>query len=202
MGYTPSPQSFFSPRATSASYLYPTLDIRHERKLAWENLTQQKMHYGDAPSLELLLNETQRMWVALTAQGTKNQAPFARAASAVDSSSSKRLHFLVAVGFTCQFTRVGIVSVCWDSRVVDHDTLKVETAITKVQDQIDLVIFCKTRGCAAQDLALAQRCNLRNKHTETASFETALDTMDSGIELDGSNNSNGLATGEVALQRC
>ena len=140
------------------------------------------------------------MWVALPAERAQNETPLAGCSSACDGGTTEGLHLVMSVSLAGELPRVRVISVGRDRWVVDHDALEVETAIAEIQDNVDGILVPQAWRRASKDLSLTQRRDLRYQHLETSPLEVVLDTMDGCVELDGTNYSDCLAGGKVALE--
>lgn len=140
------------------------------------------------------------MWIPLSTQRTQYKPPPFGRSRRVNRTPPKRLHLIVAVRLTRKLPRVRIVPVRRYRRIVDHDALQVEAAISKVQNHVDGIFVLEPGGCAAQDFTFAEGRDLRDEHLEACCFEIAPYAVDGGVELNGAHDGHGLARGEVALQ--
>lgn len=181
--------------------LHPALDVGHERQLAGEDFAEQQVDPGDAAVAQAALDERHGVRVALAAERAEDEPPAAGAARRLDGCRADRLHLAVAVRLARELARVRVVAVRGDGRVVDHDALEVEAAVAEVQDEVDAVLVAQARRRAAENLALAERRNLRDEHAEARGLEAAAHAVDGGVELDRADEGHGLAAGKVALQR-
>lgn len=184
-----------------ARHLDPALDLAHHGQLAREDFAQQQVDPGDAPLAQPPLNQGHRVRVALAAERAEDEAPAARLAGRLDGRPADRLHLFVTVRLACELARVRVVAVRRYRGVVDHDALQVETPVAEVQNQVDAVLVVEPRRGAAQDLTFAERRNLWDEHVEPGRLEGAAYAVDGGVELDGSDEGDGLAAGEVSFKR-
>lgn len=141
------------------------------------------------------------MRVPLAAERAQDETPLLGRLGRPDGGPAQVLHLVVAVRLARQLARVRVVAVGRDGWVVDHDALEVEAAVAEVEDHVDLVVVVELRARAAEDLALAQGRDLRDEDLEAGLFEGAAHAVDGGVELDGADDGDGLARGEVALER-
>lgn len=97
---------------------------------------------------------------------------------------------------------------------MDHGGFEVEAAVAEVEDDevcCRLLIVVgrrrrrrrkrKTGRRAAEDLALAEGCDLRDQDVEAGAFEEWFDGVERGVELDGADHGDCFSGLEVALQR-
>lgn len=126
-------------------YLHPTLDISHRRELAREDLAKKEVHPRNPHFRQPLLDQGHSVRVSLAAQRAQDETPFAGASGCGDGVAAERLHLIVAVGFARELPRVRVVPVRRYGRVVNHDALQVESAISEVQDDIYRIVVLESR---------------------------------------------------------
>ena len=81
---------------------------------------------------------------------------------------------------------------------MDHGRLKMEAAVSQVEDKIRLISREAWRS-AAENLALAKWGNLWNQHPEAGTLKYGLHGVKGSIELDSPYHGNGFSRLKVPL---
>lgn len=109
------------------------------------------------------------------------------------------MHLPVIVRLAGEFSGIGIIAIGGQRRVVDHGGLEMEAAVAEVEDEVCLAAR-KTRRSAAENLALAERCDLWDQDLEAGTLEDGLHGMERGVKLDCPYHGDSLTCLEVPLQ--
>ena len=179
--------------------LHPAVDVGHERQLPREDLGQQQIHHLDAGGTQAFFDERHGVRVALSAQRAEDEPPSTCFACACESIGAIRQECGVVVGLVGEATRIRIVSVGGDGRVVDHGALEVKATVAEVQDEIDGLFLGEVRRGTAEDFAFAERRDLWDEDVVSRRAKLWCDAVQRGIKLNGPDHGDGAARLEVAI---
>src|SRR5882757_5550236 len=104
------------------------------------------------------------MWIPLTTERAQYQSPFPRRLGSGDGFSSQGVHLFMVVALSRELSRIGIITVCWDRRVMYHCALQMKPPVSKVKYDIHSICRCESGGCAPKNFSFTQRGNLRNEN--------------------------------------
>lgn len=148
------------------------------------------------------------MRISLSPEGSQDDAPSARFPRGKDSGAAKRVERGVLVGFVREAAGVRIVPVGWKRGVGYHGAFEVEPPVAEIQEEvwngfffspgIELARFDGHGGrCAAQDLALGERCDLRDDGVVAFAAQDGDYAVERCVELDRADQRYRFARGEV-----